>query len=93
MLFKQGDHRFNVLSKNVHYLFLFKSPINASKVIHLALQISSYDNKFNVQSYKSATGDNVHICYCIFVRELSKNQLRSKLFPRQATMMVPGSKK
>ena len=57
MLFKPGDYRFNVLSENVHYLFLFKSPRNTSKIIHLAKQISPYDNKFIVQSYKNATGD------------------------------------
>ena len=57
MLFKPGDYRFNVLSENVHYLFLFKSPRNTSKIIHLAKLISLYDNKFIVQSYKNATGD------------------------------------
>ena len=36
MLFKSGDYKFNVLSENVHYLFLFKCPRNASKIIHLA---------------------------------------------------------
>ena len=30
MLFKSGDYRFNVLSENLHYLFLFKSPTNTS---------------------------------------------------------------
>ena len=57
MLFKPGDYKFNVLSENVHYLFLFKSPRNASKIIHLAKQVSPYDNKFIVQSYKNATLD------------------------------------
>ena len=46
MLFKPGDYRFNVLSENVHYLFLFKSPRNSSKIIDLAKQISPYDYKF-----------------------------------------------
>ena len=39
------------------YLFLFKSPRNSTKIIHLAKQISPYDNKFFIQSYKSATVD------------------------------------
>ena len=55
MLFKPGDYKFNVLSENVHYLFLFKSPRNASKIIQLAKQVSPYDNKFIFQSYKNAT--------------------------------------
>ena len=36
MLFKPGDYKFNALSENVHYLFLFKSPRNTSKIIQLA---------------------------------------------------------
>ena len=55
MLFKPGDYKFNVLSENVHYLFLFKSPRNASKIIQLDKQVSPYDKKFIVHSYKIAT--------------------------------------
>ena len=33
MLFKPGDYKFNVLSENVHHLFLFKSSRNSSKLL------------------------------------------------------------
>ena len=55
MLFKTNDYKFSVLSENVHYLFLFESPRNSSKVIHLSKQVRSYDNTFIVRSYKEAT--------------------------------------
>ena len=89
MLFKSGDYKFNVLSENVHYLFLFKSPRNASKIIHLAKQVSPYDNKFIVQSYKNATLDK--FSYLLFDFHQStpeKIRLRSKIFPSQGTMTV-----
>ena len=35
MQFKPYDYRYSVLSENVHYLFLFKSPRNSSKDVHL----------------------------------------------------------
>ena len=66
MLFKPGDYKFNVLSENVHYLFLYKSPRNSSKIIHLAKQVSPYDNKFIVQSYRQAISKEFHI-YCLIV--------------------------
>ena len=55
MLFKPNDYKFNVLSEKPRHLFLFKSPRNSSKVISLAKQVSPYDNKFIVRSYKEAT--------------------------------------
>ena len=50
MLFKPGDYKYSILTENVHYLFLFKSPRNPSKIIHLAKQISPYDIEFIVKS-------------------------------------------
>ena len=89
MLFKPGDYRFNVLSENVHYLFLFKSPRNTSKIIHLAKQISPYDNKFIVQSYKNATGDEfTYLLFDFHQTTPEKIRLRSKIFPSQGTMTV-----
>ena len=89
MLFKSGDYKFNVLSENVHYLFLFKSPRNASKIIHLAKQVSPYDNKFIVQSYKNATLDEFSYLLFDFHQSTSeKIRLRSKIFPSQGTMTV-----
>ena len=89
MLFKPGDYRFNVLSENVHYLFLFKSPRNSSKIIHLAKQISPYDNKFIVQSYKNATGDEfTYLLFDFHQTTPEKIRLRSKIFPSQGTMTV-----
>lgn len=89
MLFKPGDYKFNVLSENVHYLFLFKSPRNASKIIHLAKQVSPYDNKFIVQSYKNATLDEFSYLLFDFHQSTSeKIRLRSKIFPSQGTMTV-----
>ena len=89
MVFKPGDYKFNVLSENVHYLFLFKSPRNASKIIHLAKQVSPYDNKFIVQSYKNATLDEFSYLLFDFHQSTSeKVSLRSKIFPSQGTMTV-----
>ena len=89
MLFKSGDYKFNVLSENVHYLFLFKSPRNASKIIHLAKQVSPYANKFIVQSYKNATLDKFSYLLFDFHQSTSeKIRLRSKIFPSQGTMTV-----
>ena len=89
MLFKPGDYKFNVLSENVHYLFLFKSPRNASKIIHLAKQVSPYDNKFIVQSYKNATLDQFsYLLFDFHQNTPEKIRLRSKIFPSQGTMTV-----
>ena len=41
MLFKPVDYSFNVRSENLHYLFVFKSTINSSKITHLAKKSSS----------------------------------------------------
>ena len=55
ILFKPGNYQFNVLSENVHYLFLLKFPRNSSKIIRSAKQASPYDNKSIVQCYRKAT--------------------------------------
>ena len=55
MLFKPGDYKFNVLSENVYQLILLKIPIKSSNIIHLEKQVSPYDNRFIVQSYREAT--------------------------------------
>ena len=89
MLFKPGDYKFNALSKNVHYLFLFKSPRNSSKIIHLAKQVSPYDNKFIVQSYREGTSKE--FTYLLFDFRQSTPEralLRSKIFPSQGNMKV-----
>ena len=89
MLFKPGDYKFNVLSENVHYLFLFKSPRNTSKIIQLAKQVSPYDNKFIVQSYKNATKEEFsYILFDFHQSTPDKIRLRSKIFPSQGTMTV-----
>ena len=89
MLFKPGDYKFNVLSENVHYLFLFKSPRNSSKIIHLAKQVSPYDNKFIVQSYREATKDEfTYLLFDFHQSTPEKVRLRSKIFPSQGTMTV-----
>ena len=56
-LFKTGDYKFNVPSEKVNYLFLFKSPGNSSKIIHLAKQVNPDDTKFIVQSCREATSE------------------------------------
>ena len=89
MLFKPGDYKFNVLSENVHYLFLFKSPRNSSKIIHLAKQVSPYDNKFIVQSYREATKDEfTYLLFDFHQSTPEKARLRSKIFPSQGIMTV-----
>merc|ERR1712074_382480 len=89
MLFKPVDYKFKVLSENVHYLFLFKSPRNSSKIIHLAKQVSPYDNEFIVQSYGEATSKEFAYLLFDFHQSTSeKIRLRSKIFPSQGTMIV-----
>ena len=86
MLFKPEDNRFNVLSDNVHYLFLFKSPRYASEIIDLAKKISPYDDKFIVQSYENATGDEfTYLLLDFHPSTPEKIRLRSKIFPSQGT--------
>ena len=72
MLFKPNDYKFNVLSENAHYLFLFKSPRNSSKVIHSAKQVSPYDNKFIVKSYKEATIHQFTYLFLTFIKKHKK---------------------
>ena len=89
MLFKPGDYKFSVLSENVHYLFLFKSPRNSSKIIHLAKLVSPYDNKFIVRSYREATSSEfTYLLFDFHQTTPEKIRLRSKIFPSQGTMTV-----
>ena len=89
MLFKPGDYKFNVLSENVQYLLLFKSPRNSSKIIHLAKQVSPYDNKFIVRSYREATSQEfTYLLFDFHQSTPEKVRLRSKIFPSQGTMTV-----
>ena len=89
MLFKPNDYKFSVLSENMHYLFLFKSPRNSSKVIHLAKQVSPYDNKFIVRSYKEATQHQfTYLLFDFHQKTPEKIRLRSKIFPSEGTMTV-----
>ena len=89
MLFKSGDYNFSVLSENVHYLFLYKSPRNSSKIIQLAKQVSPYDNKFIVKSYKEATSEAyTYLLFDFHQKTPEKIRLRSKKFPSQGIMTV-----
>ena len=89
MLFKPGDYKFSVLSENVHYLFLFKSPRNSSKIIHLAKQVSHYDNKFIVRSFREATnGEFTYLLFDFHQKTPEKIRLRSKIFPSEGVMTV-----
>ena len=89
MLFKPGDYKFNVLNENVHYLFLFKSPRNSSKIIHFAKQGSLYDNQFIAQSYREATSKEfTYLLFDFHQSTKEKIRLRSKIFPSQGTMTV-----
>ena len=89
MHFKPGDYKFNFLSENVHYLFLFKSPRNSSKIIHLAKQVSPYDNKFIVKSYKEATNEGFsYLLFDFHPSTPEKIRIRSKIFPSQGTITV-----
>ena len=73
----------------MHYLFLFKSPRNSTKIIHLAKQISPYDNRFIIQSYKSATVDEfTYVLFDFHQRTPEKVRIRSEIFPSQGTMTV-----
>ena len=72
-----------------HYLFLFKSPRNSSKAIHLAKQVSPYDNKFIVRSYKEATQHQfTYLLFDFHQKTPEKIRLRSKIFPSEGTMTV-----
>ena len=89
MLFKPGDYKYSILTENVHYLLIFKSPRNSSKIIHLAKQISPYDIEFIVKSYKEATKDAYS--YMLFdFRQSTPEQIRirSKIFPSEGIMTV-----
>ena len=89
MLFKPGDYKFNVLSGIVHYVFLFKSRRNSSKIIHLAKQVSPYDNKFIVQSYKEATyKEFTYLLFDFHQSTPERVRVRSKIFPSQGTLTV-----
>ena len=89
MLFKPNDYKFNVLSENADYLFLFKSPRNSSKVISPAKQVSPYDNKFIVRSYKEATQNQyTYLLFDFHQKTPEKIRLRSKIFPSEGTMTV-----
>ena len=81
MQFKPGDYKNSVVTDNVYYLFLFKSPSNSSKFIQLAKQVSPYDNKFIVKSLKNAI---IHPFSYLFLNfhptPPEKNQFRSKVF-------------
>ena len=89
MVFKPGDYKFSVLSEHVHYLFIFKSPRNSSKIIHLTKQVSPYDNKFIVRSNREATSsDFTYLPFDFHQKTPEKIRLRSKIFPSQGTMTV-----
>ena len=89
MLFKPGDYKYSILTENVHYLFLFKSPRNPSKIIHLAKQISPYDIEFIVKSYKEATKDAYSYILFDFRQSTPEEiRIRSKIFPSEGIMQV-----
>ena len=89
MLFKPGDYKYSILTENVHYLFLFKSPRNSSKIIHLAKQVSPYDIRFIVQSYKEATKNAYSYLMFDFHQSTPEEiRIRSKIFPSEGIMRV-----
>ena len=89
MLFKPGDYKYSILTENVHYLLLFKSPRNSSKIIHLAKQISPYDIEFIVKSYKEATREPYSYLFFDFRQSTPEDiRIRSKIFPSQGIMTV-----
>ena len=77
------------LSENVHYLFIFNSLRNSSKVIFLAKQVSPYDNEFVDQSYKEATSKECTYLFLDFRQSVpEKIRPRSKIFTIQGTITV-----
>ena len=79
---KPGDYHFSVLSGNVHYLFLFKSPRNSSKKIHLGEQVSPFDNKIIVRSYREDTSSEFTYLLFDFIKKLLKKvAYDQKYFP------------
>ncbi len=89
MLFKPGDYKYSILTENIHYLLLFKSPRNSSKIIHLAKQISPYDIEFIVKSYKEATRNPYSYLFFDFHQSTPEAiRVRSKIFPSEGIMTV-----
>ena len=89
MLFKPGDYKYSILTENVHYLFLFKSPRKSSKFIHLAKQILPYDIGFIVKSYKEATIDAYSYLLFDFHQSTPEEiRIRSKIFTSEGIMRV-----
>ena len=89
MLFKPGDYKYSILTENVHYLFLFKSPRNSSKIIHLAKQISPYNIDFIVKSYKEATKEPYSYLLFDFKQSTPEEiRIRSKVFQSEGIMTV-----
>ena len=69
--------------------FFSKSPRNSSKIIHLAKQVSPYDNKFIVQSYRKATSkESTYLLFDFHQSTPERVRLKSKIFPSQGTMTV-----
>ena len=89
MLFKPGDYKYSILTENVHYLMLFKSPRNSSKIIHLAKQVSPYDIKSVVKSYKDATKNPYsYLLFDFHQSTPDKIRLRSNIFKSEGIMTV-----
>ena len=89
ILFEPGDYNFIVLSETYITYVFWKSPRNSSKNIHLAKQVSPYDNKFIVQSYREATSKEfTYLLFDFHQSTPERVRLRSKIFPSQGTMTV-----
>lgn len=89
MLFNTGDYKFNGLCENLHYLFLFTSPRNSSKMIYFVKQVTPYDNKFILlSSREAASSDDTYSFLDLHQSTPEKIRLRYKIFPSQETMTV-----
>ena len=66
-----------------------KSPRNASKIIHLAIQISPYDISFIVESYKNATKDGYSYIMFDFHQTTDEDlKIRTNVFPNEKPLTV-----
>ena len=88
-LFNPRVSKFNILQQNVHYLLLFKSPRDNSKVIYLAKQISPYNIHWVVQAFQDSTKKPYSYLFFSFKQACpEKLRLRTNIFPDEAPMKI-----
>ena len=68
MLFKPGDYKFNVLSENVYYLFLFKSLRNSSKLFILQNKLVPMIINLLFKAIGKLQKMSLHIYCLIFIK-------------------------